>query len=135
MLARVAKPGAPAHRARATIRHARSAASARSASGGSASGAPLVRARAIAPTIHGAPMAARPIITARAPEAASIARASSRPAAIAVDDDGRVDRGDHLADRAPVGAAGVALAARARVNRDHRRARLHGAARQRGALR
>ena len=97
MLARVAQAGAPAQRrqqpfemverrlaplgARAALRPARR----RPARG------------AIAPTSHGAPTAARPIITARAPDCASIARASSSAAAIAVDDDRNADRGDDLA--------------------------------------
>ena len=65
VLARVAQAGAPAERARAANRYGRAPASRALAGGGSASGAAGLQARgAIAPTSHGAPTAARPIITA-----------------------------------------------------------------------
>ena len=97
---------------------------------------PLARRGAIGPTSQGRPTAARPIITASAPEARSIARASSSEPQSPLTTSGIEIASCTARTARPVGAALVELAAGAAMHCDHPRRRRPRARRaSSGALR
>ena len=109
----------------------RAASAARRAVAGGAGTVPVARKCAISRKIQGRPCAARPIISASAPVAASTARALAGESMSPLATTGIAQRRLHGGDGVVLGLAVVALLARAAVHGDHRDAGALGRARQR----
>ena len=127
VLARSAHAREFAVETRSDLRDARSSAAGSRRYAAPAAYSPVCRKCSISRNSHGRPCAARPIMIASAPVAASTSRAFSRRGDVAVGDHRNAHGGFHRGDGLVFGVALVQIGARAAVHGQHRNAGVFGA--------